>query len=561
MKKAIIRNNIILLLSIFTVFFIIVFFALYAFEKQNQKSLMSFIIEEVELEYTHFVGTPEAFILMYQSDSGRRITLLDAEGFVIADTHDDVIGVDKSERPEVKNLNTVYVRTSETVGIELLYIATRLEDSNILRISVPRESQVAAYNQVLTLFILTSLGFLGLYYVGLIQINKNLLNPWDKVKKGLLALNTGNYQMMSLNSPYEEINDILHELNMINSETQKHLNAIESYQDQLSGILNGLEQGVMLFDQEERLIYFNEDAKVMFDLSEDSQLKPAYYSFRSLDIKEAVTKVNQDQQPLNLDIKHQGSILEVRVFHAPSQGLNRMKATVLVLVRDVTETRKVEEMKRDFFSHASHELKSPITAIKGYAELIEHGLIPKEEIKDIAQKIVMQSEMMTALVEDMLMLSRLEHTSEKNWSHQNLKNILNEVIGQLEHVASTKQIQLKTHMDEVDFKSDKLDMHKLFKNIIENAIKYSDAEKSIDITLTKKDENILFIVKDQGYGIALEHQQRIFERFYRIDKGRLDGGTGLGLAIVKHIVIKYKGRIDLKSSLRKGTTITITFKA
>jgi len=560
MKKALIRNNIILLLSVFTIFFMIVFFSLYGFEKQNQKSLMSFIIQEIELEYKNFSGTPLEFVASYQSESGRRITILDANALVLADTHDEVIGTDKSQRPEIKNLNTVYMRTSDTIGEELLYIAIRLDNNYYIRIAVPRENQTQAYNRVIWLFVLTSAGFIGMYYIGLIQINKNLLSPWHTVKKGLLALNEGNYQMMSLNSPYEEINDILHELNMINSETQKHVHTIESYQDQLSEILNGLEQGIMLFDKDERLVFLNEDAKKYFNITEDGYDKPVYYGIRNVEIKEAITKANHHFESRTFDIKQQGMVLEIRVFHAPTQGLNHTKATVLVLVKDVTESRKIEQMKRDFFSHASHELKSPLTAIKGYAELIELGLVEPEDVKKIAASIVKQSETMTALVEDMLMLSRLEHATESHMKIQNLNKILEKVIEQLEPMTTSKQMKLQVTSQPILFESDELDMHKLFKNVIENAIKYSEKEKEVRIFLTESDEKIEFKVVDQGYGIASDHQKRVFERFYRIDKGRLDGGTGLGLAIVKHIVIKYKGTIDLKSSLRKGTTLSIHFK-
>jgi two-component system, OmpR family, phosphate regulon sensor histidine kinase PhoR len=252
--------------------------------------------------------------------------------------------------------------------------------------------------------------------------------------------------------------------------------------------------------------------------------------------------------------------MEVRVFFVNAQGFNHTEATVLALFKDVTQERAIEQMKRDFFSHASHELKSPLTAIRGYAELIEHGLIQEDEIKESSHQIVKQTETMAALVEDMLMLSRLENLKEKIYSKQDLNQILLTVIDTQSQFAVSKNINLSTQSKSIIMMCDPLDIQKLFKNLIENAIKYSDPNKKVEIKLDQRESEVIFTVKDQGYGIEPEHQQRVFERFFRVDKGRLDGGTGLGLAIVKHIALKYDGSIELVSTLRKGTQITVKLK-
>ncbi len=560
MKRSLVRNNLILLLSAFTLFFIVVIIALFYFDRQNQRSMMGLIIDEIELEYINFQGTPEAFITTYQLESNRRITILDTNFLVIADTHDDQLGTDKSNRPELSNLGEVYARRSETVDIELLYIAKLLDDGNYLRVSVPRATQVAAYNQIIWILILTSAGFIAIYYTGLLKVNENLLSPWHKVKEGLLMLSQGKFHLMTLNSPYPEINEILHEINTINLETQEHLKSIESYQLQLNEILNGLKQGVMLFNQNEELVYFNDDAKSFFNLSQDAFMKPSYYAIRDNQIKEAITLSNQQLKSSSFDIRMDGKVVEIKVFHVHAQGLNHTQATVLVLLKDVSQERAMEQIKRDFFAHASHELKSPLTAIRGYAELIEHQVISKEEVEQTAKQIVKQTETMSALVEDMLMLSRLENLKEKAYVSADLSDILSDVVDQLSPMAQSKNILLSIRSMAVKMMCDPIDIQKLLRNLIENSIKYSEPNKKVSIELKVTEEEIILIVADQGYGISPEHQQRVFERFYRVDKGRLDGGTGLGLAIVKHIVLKYEGTIQLKSSLSKGTTITIKLK-
>ncbi|MDO9629954.1 MAG: HAMP domain-containing sensor histidine kinase [Acholeplasmataceae bacterium] len=521
---------------------------------------MYFVISEVELEYNNFIGTPIEFVNAYLSETGRRITILDEDAIVLADSHDGTIGTDKSERPEIKNLGVVYKRTSDTIDISLLYIAQRLDDNNYLRVAIPVESKQASYNSVILVLVLTSAGFIAIFYLGLNQLSKNLLTPWNKVKEGLINLNQGNVQMISLNSPYPEINEIIHEINGINLATLRNLKSIESYQIQLNEILNELKQGVMLFNKEEQLVYFNDDAKSLFNISEDAYLKPSYYAIRDTQIRDAITKANLEHQSSTFDSKMDGKTMEVRVFFVNAQGFNHTEATVLALFKDVSQERAIEQMKRDFFSHASHELKSPLTAIRGYAELIEHGLIKGDEIKDSSHQIVKQTETMAALVEDMLMLSRLENLKEKIYSKQDLHQILNEVLDTQSPFAISKNINLSTKSKSIKVMCDPLDIHKLFKNLIENAIKYSDPNKKVEITLDQIDKEVIFIVKDQGFGIEPEHQQRVFERFFRVDKGRLDGGTGLGLAIVKHIALKYNGTVELTSTLSKGTRITVKLK-
>ncbi|MBN2299733.1 MAG: GHKL domain-containing protein [Acholeplasmataceae bacterium] len=560
MKKKLIVNNTILLLTAFILFFLVAFISLFLFERNNQSQFMGYIIDEVALSYDQFEGTPVEFVDQYVNENGRRITILDVNASVLADTHDEVVGTDKSQRPEILDLGSVHTRQSATLDLGMIYIARLMSDGNYLRVAVELADQTAAYNRTVLIFIISSIGFLGLYYIGLTQVNKNLLSPWDQVKKGLIALSHGKYQVMSLNSPYEEINEILHEMNGINMETAKYLQTIEAYQIQLSDILNAMHQGVMLFDQDENLVYSNDDAKELFDISQDAIDHPNYQSIRDLSLKKAISKTNQFKKPSIFDIKLGSRIIECKIFYISTEKMKQKAATVLAMFKDVTQERSVEQMKRDFFSHASHELKSPLTAIRGYAELIEMGLIKGEEISQSATQIVKQTETMTALVEDMLMLSRLENLQEKQYTNNDMDSILRNVIKQLQPAITDKKIKIDLSSKPLMMLCDQLDIQKLFKNLIENAIKYSENDKEVVIQLKSSNNEIIFDIKDQGIGISSEHQQRVFERFYRVDKGRLDGGTGLGLAIVKHIVMKYEGNIQLESGLSKGTHIIIKLK-
>jgi two-component system phosphate regulon sensor histidine kinase PhoR len=560
MRKVVIRNNILLLLSAFMLFFVIVFFALYQFEKRHQTSMMSFLLDEVVANYENFDDTDQVFVTSFDQ-SQRRITILDNQGYVIADTHDDEVGQDKSQRPEILNLNQVYSRQSDTIGVDLLYMARQLDDGTYIRVSIPLETQITTYRQVLWALVISGLSILVIYYFVLKKINQNLMKPWDKVKEGVIRLNQGKYQMMTLNSPYEEINVMLHEMNQINYDTSRYLNRINSYQEQLRYILNEIKQSILLFDKNKKLMFFNQDAKLLFDLKDEYINQEGYKFIRDIELNKALDQVFENNKAFQKDYRSSDRVYDCYIYPLHKKEEDEGLASILMVLKDVTEERQIGQMKRDFFSHASHELKSPLTAIKGYAELILYDMIKENEIKESSEKIINQTEFMSALVEDMLMLSRLENIKEESYQDIYLDQILDEVLDTLSQPLKDKQMELEVLKKEhISYYGDPLDFSKLFKNLIENAYKYSDTNKTITIDLKAQKDQIIFIVKDQGKGIPKEHQSRVFERFYRVDKGRLDGGTGLGLAIVKHIVIKYQGKIDLKSSLSEGTTIKVSLK-
>ena len=560
MKKVVIRNNILLLLSAFMLFFVIVFFALYQFEKRHQTSMMSFLLDEVVANYENYNDTDQAFVSSFDQ-SQRRITILDENGYVIADTHDNEVGQDKSQRPEILDLDQVYSRQSDTIGVDLLYIARQLDDGTYIRVSIPLETQITTYRQVLWTLVISGLSILIIYYFVLKKVNQNLIKPWDKVKEGVIKLNQGKYQMMTLNSPYDEINVMLHEMNQINYDTSKYLNRINSYQEQLRYILNEIKQSILLFDKHKKLMFFNQDAKLLFDLKDDYINQEGYKFIRDIELNKALDHVFENNQSFQKDYRSLDRIYDCYIYPLHKKEEDEGLASILMVLKDVTEERQIGQMKRDFFSHASHELKSPLTAIKGYAELILYDMIKENEIKESSKKIINQTEFMSALVEDMLMLSRLENIKEESYQDIYLDQILDEVIDTLSQPLKDRKMTLEmVKKEHISYYGDPLDFSKLFKNLIENAYKYSDENKTISIELKTQKDQVIFIVKDQGKGIPKEHQSRVFERFYRVDKGRLDGGTGLGLAIVKHIAIKYQGKIDLKSSLSEGTTIKVSFK-
>lgn len=348
-------------------------------------------------------------------------------------------------------------------------------------------------------------------------------------------------------------------INLFRYRNKHHKNVQFYLERQFNEVLNSMHQAILLFDHDNKMVFYNRYAEVIFQLKIKDLGLSASQIFGNNKFNE---KFKTGENSKTFDINFNNKIYLVQIYKI-QKTFSKNNVSSLVILNNVTEERKIEETKRDFFAHASHELKSPLTAILGYSELVKLKMIDENELDDIIDRIYNQASHMSVLVDDMSTLSRLETLIEKDDMYDtiNLNRVLKEVLYTLDPFIKDKNIYIDLYEEDIDYKCIELDIKKLFKNLIENAIKYSFKDSNVQIRLFKDNKYINIIVKDEGIGIAEEHLVRIFERFYRVDKGRLDKGTGLGLAIVKHTVIRYNGKIDLSSKLNEGTTINIKLKA
>lgn len=348
---------------------------------------------------------------------------------------------------------------------------------------------------------------------------------------------------------------MLNHMKEMQENLQKQVLRSERYRKRLRLILDGLQLGIVLIDKDYKITYFNKKMGTFFNIKE----KDVGQSIDQLDLPLTLIAIVHEavsQGQIRKDIDFKNKLYDIQV--SPFLKTESNETQVLIVVDDVTLERSTEQMKKDFFSYASHELKSPITSIKGFAELVLYDMVTKEDAKKALTSIVNQSDMMTTLVEDMLMLSRLENYKESRQIEVNLKETLKDVLSTLTPIIEQKNIIISHNMHMIHMICDPMDMFKLFKNIIENAIKYSKDHAKVTIKLHQVNQSIIFVVKDEGFGIPSVHQSRIFERFYRVDEYRNEDGTGLGLAIVKHIVMKYDGVIQLESKVNQGTLVEVS---
>ncbi len=325
------------------------------------------------------------------------------------------------------------------------------------------------------------------------------------------------------------------------------------YKDsQISFMSSHTGQGIILINKEKNIIYSNAVGDELLHLV-DTKNNSYIVKIRFASIKAQIDKSFETGDLISKEylVNHKNISLKT----IPTGGKD--DCHMLVLADDLSEKVNLQNMKKDFFSFAGHELKTPITILKGYAELIYHQIVSGKEAHDIAGKMIEQSELMTAFVDDMLMLSRLETFTDAPLVDVPLKLILNEVLETFKKEIQEKEVLVRVFAEDITYKADIVDIEKLFKNMIENAIKYNKEKGTIDIRLEQQANQVIFSIQDSGLGIPSEELDRIFERFYRVNQRRNIQGTGLGLSIVKHIVNKYHGQIDVASEVNKYTWFVI----
>lgn len=317
-------------------------------------------------------------------------------------------------------------------------------------------------------------------------------------------------------------------------------------------MLEKIHNAAAVLEKDNLVMFFNNAFKNLFKIEKFEKIK-----FEKLNIPiklvEFLAKYNKSKTN-NFRLIHDEKNYVI-VFH--ELKLDYLNSYTVITINDVTLETTISNLKKDFISYASHELKSPLTLIKGNAELLKHGMVKDEEYKKVVSNISKQTDLMSNIIEDMLMLSRLENFKESQDVEMNLKEKINEILELMRPLIIKKNISIITNCENIKYNADPMDIMKLLKNIIENAVIYSKNNSKIEINLLRTNKMIIFIVKDNGIGIPLEHQERIFERFYRINSNNKKEGTGLGLAIVKHVVQKYKGKYIIKSKPNYGTTLQI----
>ena len=487
-------------------------------------------------------------------DSGSRITLIAADGSVLFDNAADASKMENhAARPEViEALEDGFgesTRTSATLSETTVYYACRTQDGLVLRLSNTRRSMLGTFLQVTPL--------LAALLTGVVLIS--LLIARRSARRIVAPINELNLDTPLENDAYDELAPLLTRMDRQHAQIQQHVRALERAHTALTAIMENMREGLILLDRENTVLSINESARRIFHLQEAEIAGQNLLSVnRDADLRDLVGEAltgTGGSMPMERDGRR------YRVFVSPVLRDEAVLGTALFFL-DETERYAAEESRREFTANVSHELKTPLTSISGFAEIIRDGIAQPQDVRRFAGMICKESARLLTLVNDILALSELDEKQHLGPKESvSLKELLGELVSEFSMAAEKKNLALSLSGDAPEIEGYPLLLREMFFNLIDNAIKYTPEGGRVDVTLAKTDGGVTCRVSDTGVGIPEEHQPHIFERFYRVDKSqsRATGGTGLGLAIVKHVAQIHHAEIALDSAAGKGTSITIRF--
>lgn len=501
-----------------------------------------------------FNGTnfDEASKTMEMINSDVRLTIIDTDGKVIIDTFKNNIDETHTpmDRPELKseNLGKTFKRYSHTLKKDFIYIAD-IDDNYYIRIAIPLGSITHIVVLYLVISIISVAIIFGIsFYAISLFTKKSFKNVNEKIKE-LEKLGEQNLAIEDVN-----IDNIGEILMSINESINTKINQIEKQENELNTVINSLSQGLIVIDSKRNIKLINKKSYSIFDENNDYVGKNILYLIRNIEVQSLIDDSFKDKKTLAKKVMLNGLIMNVMCYYVNDDWL---KEGMIITLDDVTTIENSYQMKKDFFQNASHELKSPLTSIIGFQQMIANGIVDADDAKLYVTKTLKEANRMNNIISDMLNLAIIENIKETKNEEVDLKELINDILESLKDRINLKNISVSLDLENTIIKSDYKLLDELIRNVIDNAIKYNVDKGKIDIVLKNK----VLKISDTGIGISPEDQKRVFERFYRVDKGRSknQGGTGLGLAIVKHICELYKYKLILKSILGKGSIIEIDF--
>jgi PAS domain S-box len=488
------------------------------------------------------------WMILQNEQNTERVSIIAVDGTVIFDSS---VGIDELEnhldREEVTEAFNSGVgestRYSDTLGQETYYYAILLQDGNVLRVSRTSSSIIGIFNQLIPfiLLIIVIISFFAYFLAS--KLTLRIVKPINTVD-----LNA------ELVPPYDELAPFVKTIAEQRHHIQQQMAAIEERTNTISMIMESTQEGILIVDEQGVILSINNSAASFFGIAEETTGKNILEIYRDLEIIEHIrTALLGKRSEININKEER----TYRVYFSPA-----IDKGAIVLFLDITERIQAEFMRQEFSANVSHELKTPLTSIYGNAELLENGMVKEEDKKMFYTKMKDESERLIALIDDILLLSRLdENAGKSHFESVDLYVVAKETLELLETKINENKIETKLIGTSCCYFANKSLMTELFYNLIENAVKYNKVGGEITIELESDEKEVQIMISDTGVGIAPEDQERVFERFYRVEKSRSKdtGGTGLGLAIVKHIVLTHGGILTLNSALGKGTTILISF--
>jgi two-component system phosphate regulon sensor histidine kinase PhoR len=514
-------------------------------ELKNEMALTSLGYNQEGIQYLESIKGIDGYL---------RMTLVNNQGIALFDNRADIATMENHlDRPEIiqafRDGDGQSTRISGTLDTQLFYMAKLMDDGNVLRLSTITDSIGATLSEripemvaILLLIILLAIFF------GRMQTRK-IVKPINEI----------NLEDPHDNCPYDEIAPLITKIRKLNDSGRKQMEELAERSKNFSEITIHMKEGLMIIDENGKIISLNKSGLVFFDIADFDYEGKHYTNInRSTPLRNAVETALSGNFWTETIVKGGQSFL----IQSTPVIRNEVTTGAIVMIFDVTEQHKAELVRKEFTANVSHELKTPLTTILGYAELIKNRMAQGEDTVNFAGKIYTEATELIDLIEDIIKLSELDEKHNNIGMEEiDLFAAANSVISRLQSIADKKEVSLHLEGSGGLIKGVPSMIDELLVNLCDNAIKYNKISGDVKLSVDKIGENIQLKIVDTGIGIPIEHQDRVFERFYRVDKShsKETRGTGLGLSIVKHIVAYHKASIMLESSIDTGTSITIIF--
>jgi two-component system phosphate regulon sensor histidine kinase PhoR len=580
-----------LIWQIFPSYLLITLLSVFAVSWYASKSLRQFYLDQTAVGLQSRATLLSKLVLQYLAplqassadavckemgkSTATRFTIILPSGEVIGDSIETPHQMDNhANRPEIVRALAGNVgksiRYSNTLLQEMMYVAAPIIQNDkplaVIRASLPvtfinKELKSIQAKLIIGGFIIVCLAA-GISLI----ISRRISRPLEKLKESADLFAAGKLSHRISVPESVEMAGLAEAMNQMAAQLSDRIESIVKQRNEFEAVLSSMLEGVIAVDSEERIVSMNQAAAKWFGIDPTTyQNRNIQEIIRNITLQQFVSTSLASKVPLQEDItlyKNDERILDVK--SSPLLDANQEPIGTLVVFNDVTQFRRLENMRRDFVANVSHEIKTPLTAIKGFVETLRHGNVEKpEETERFLEIIQKHTDRLNSIIEDLLTLSRIEQEDkEKHLSFQ--KNKISDVFQAAAQICRLNAEEKKIRIDLIDPHGifAKFDPHLLEQavvNLIDNAIKYSKAESTIQVKAEQKGSEVVIGVQDQGIGIAKKHLNRLFERFYRVDKARSRnmGGTGLGLAIVKHIAHAHGGCVTVESTLGKGSTFSI----
>lgn len=483
-----------------------------------------------------------------------RITLIAPDGTVLADTSADTGNLENhADREEVqsalKDGSGKSTRYSDTLMQKTLYYAQKLDNGSVLRVSATQNSVIVILLGLVQPLILIIAIVLAISFYLSRRAAKAIVKP----------INELNLENPESNETYDELTPLLKKLSAQHKTIERQLSEAEQSRREFKLICENMNEGLLVIDKSAKVLSYNSAALRLLEITDINNSSVLNFN-RTKGFRDVIEKAlggNRAQSDISLDEN------TYNLIASPVYRNNEIIGAVIVII-DITESAKREQLRREFTSNVSHELKTPLTSISGFAEIMKSGGTPKETVIDFSTSIYDEAQRLITLVSDIMKISELDEGAVPMDNEKiDLYSLSKSIVSCLKPVADKHNISLNVIGDTAYVQGIEKILDEMIYNLCDNAIKYNKENGVVDIIINTASDKVNLTVRDTGIGIPKGEQSRVFERFYRIDKSRSKqaGGTGLGLAIVKHGAMYHNAEIKLESTEGKGTGITISFRS